>query len=94
MAEVMATTFLIPTMRFTLSESSSMILMQSSPSLKRQKISEGFTLIIKISPGGNVPEREADVQVRVTECKSVAESSINSIFDFFTQPMPKYYNSQ
>ena len=37
LAEVMATTFLIPTMRFTLSESSSMILMQSSPSLNRQK---------------------------------------------------------
>ena len=40
---------------------------------KDKKISEGFTLIIKISPGGNVSEREADVQVRVTECKSVAE---------------------
>ena len=33
-AEVMATTFLMPTILLTLSQSSSMILMQSSPSLQ------------------------------------------------------------
>ena len=44
LAEVMATTFRIPAIRFTLSESSSMILMQSSPSLRGQKKISGGCL--------------------------------------------------
>ena len=40
---------------------------------KTKTAGDRWSMMMKSTPGWNVSEGEADVQVRVTECKSVAE---------------------
>ena len=41
--------------------------------LKDIKVSAGWSLMMKIAPCRDVSEGEANVEVRVPECKSIAE---------------------